>query len=82
MTKGNTFHLRIRTREGSIVNVSQWAHDLWQAEYLIQRLSRCEPSNHAEADNRVLLLGSVRQTGGRSQVFPVGELLEHEVGDV
>jgi hypothetical protein len=66
MTKGKTFHLRIRTREGSIVNVSQWAHDLWQARYLIQRLSRCEPSNNAEADNRMLLLGSVRETGGLS----------------
>jgi hypothetical protein len=37
MTAGKTFHLRIRTREGSILNVSQWAHDLWQAQYLIQR---------------------------------------------
>ena len=27
-------------------------------------------------------LGSVREPGGLSQVFPVGELLEHEGGDV
>ena len=40
------------------------------------------PSNNAEVDNHVLLLGSVRETGGLSQVFPVGELLEHEGGDV
>jgi hypothetical protein len=41
-----------------------------------------KPSNNAEADNRMLLLGSVRETRGLSQVFPVGELLEHESGDV
>ena len=37
MTSGKTFRLRIRTREGSIINVAQWAHDLWQAQYLISR---------------------------------------------
>jgi len=47
-----------------------------------QSIATCEPGYNAEADNRMLLLGSVRETGGLSQVFPVGELLEHEVGDV
>ena len=37
MTEGKTFHFRIRTIDGGILNVSQWAHDAWQAQCFVQR---------------------------------------------
>jgi hypothetical protein len=37
MIKGKTFHFRIRLATGNIINISQWAHDPWQAQGIIQR---------------------------------------------
>jgi hypothetical protein len=37
MVRGRTYRLRIRLASGNTINTSQWAHDLWQAQYLIQR---------------------------------------------
>jgi hypothetical protein len=36
MVKGKTFHFRLRLRNGSIINTSQWAHDIFQAQALLQ----------------------------------------------
>ena len=37
MVQGKTFHFRIRLANGSIINTSQWAHDLWQAQALLNQ---------------------------------------------
>ena len=37
MVRGKTFHFRIRLAEGNIINTSQWAHDIFQAQGMIQR---------------------------------------------
>jgi hypothetical protein len=36
MVKGKTFHFRLRLRNGSIINTSQWAHDVFMAQTKIQ----------------------------------------------
>ena len=36
MVQGKTFHFRIRLANGNIVNTSAWAHDIWQAQALLQ----------------------------------------------
>ncbi len=36
MVRGKTFHFRLRLRNGSIINTSQWAHDIFQAQALLQ----------------------------------------------
>ena len=37
MVKGKTFHFRIRLANGSIINTSQWAHDIWQAQAMLNQ---------------------------------------------
>ena len=37
MVRGKTFHFRIRLANGSIINTSQWAHDIFQAQALLQK---------------------------------------------
>jgi hypothetical protein len=37
MVRGKTFHFRVRLSNGSIINTSQWAHDIFQAQALLQR---------------------------------------------
>lgn len=37
LTSGKTFHFRIRLANGNIVNTSQWAHDIFQAQYMISQ---------------------------------------------
>ena len=42
MTSGKTFHFRIRLENGNIINTSQWAHDIFQAQCMIsQRYPGC-----------------------------------------
>ena len=36
MVRGKTFHFRLRLRNGNIINTSQWAHDVFQAQALLQ----------------------------------------------
>ncbi len=36
MVQGKTFHFRIRLANGNIVNTSQWAHDIFQAQAMLQ----------------------------------------------
>jgi hypothetical protein len=36
MVNGKTFHFRLRLRDGSIINTSQWAHDCFTAQALLQ----------------------------------------------
>jgi hypothetical protein len=37
MTRGKTYHFRIRLPNGSIINTSQWAHDIFQAQAMLQQ---------------------------------------------
>ena len=37
MVRGKTFHFRIRLVNGNIINTSQWAHDIFQAQALLQK---------------------------------------------
>ncbi len=37
MVRGKTFHFRLRLRNGNIINTSQWAHDIFQAQGMIQQ---------------------------------------------
>ncbi len=37
MTSGKTFHFRLRLRNGNIINTSQWAHDIFPAQGMIQQ---------------------------------------------
>ena len=42
-TKARTFHFRIRTKDGGIVNTSVWADDVFQAQFkLRQRYPDCQ----------------------------------------
>jgi hypothetical protein len=36
MVRGKTCHFRLRLRNGSIINTSKWAHDIFQAQALLQ----------------------------------------------
>ena len=36
MVRGRTYHFRIRLASGNIINTSQLAHDIWQAQALVQ----------------------------------------------
>ena len=36
MVQGKTFHFRIRLANGNIINTSQWAHDIFQAQAMLQ----------------------------------------------
>ena len=37
MVQGKTFHFRIRSANGSIINTSQWAHDIFQPQRLLNQ---------------------------------------------
>jgi hypothetical protein len=37
MVKGKTFHFRVRLATGNIINLSQWAHDIFQAQGMVQQ---------------------------------------------
>ncbi len=37
MVRGKTFHFRLRLSSGNIINTSQWAHDVFQAQYMISK---------------------------------------------
>ncbi len=37
MVRGKTFHFRVRLSNENIINTSQWAHDIFQAEVLLQQ---------------------------------------------
>ena len=37
MVRGKTFHFRLRLANGSIINTSQWAHDIFQAQSMLQK---------------------------------------------
>ena len=37
MVQGKTFHFRIRLTNGHIINTSQWAHDIFQAQALLNQ---------------------------------------------
>jgi len=36
-SRGKQFHFRIRLANGNIINVAQWAHDIFQAQFMIQQ---------------------------------------------
>ena len=37
MVQGKTYRFRIRLTNGSIINTSQWAHDIFQAQALLNQ---------------------------------------------
>jgi hypothetical protein len=37
MVRGKTFHFRLRLSNGNIINTSHWAHDIFQAQPLLQQ---------------------------------------------
>jgi hypothetical protein len=37
MVQGRTFHFRLKLSNGSILNTSQWAHDIFQAQGMLQQ---------------------------------------------
>jgi hypothetical protein len=37
MVRGKTFHFRVRLSNGNIINTSQWAHDIFQAQAMLER---------------------------------------------
>jgi hypothetical protein len=37
MIKGKQYHFRIRLATGNIISTSQWAHDVFQAQGMLQR---------------------------------------------
>ena len=37
MVQGKTFHFRIRLTSGNIINTCQWAHDIFQAQAMLNQ---------------------------------------------